>query len=347
MVIPARALRWSFVRSCAHSAFQFVTTVFFILCLVLPGQTRLVAQDDDDVVRVNTDLIVFPVRIREKRNQTSVPFTQNDISLKDPDGITSGVYFSAGVDRVALVFALDESGSLREIMSQQQAAAMSLFSRFGNRSTVAVLRFSDSPQLVAPFSTDLALATTAFKFPAARDRHTAIFDAAAKAITTFETLPRVRGERRIVILISDGLDTVSRSKPAEVVRRAIESQVSFYVIHIPLFEPRDDRLAVRPPAKGFRELAEKTGGGYFLAGDSKTALTPNKDHDLTAVFNAIEADLRSQYLIGFYIAEGARKGGTHKVSIALTRQGATYSVAQYGYARSHNFVVNLAPRKSN
>jgi Ca-activated chloride channel family protein len=267
--------------------------------------------------------------------------------LKDPDKVTSGVYLSAGVDRVALVFALDESGSLREIMSQQQAAAMSLFSRFGGRSHVAVLRFSELTKLVAPFSTDPTLATSAFKFSAARDRHTAIFDAAAKAITTFDTLPRVRGERRIVILISDGLDTVSRSKPSEVIRQAIENQVSFYVIHIPLFEPRNDRLAVRAPSRGFRELAEKTGGSYYLAGNPKTALAPDKDQDLTTVFNAIEADLRSQYLFGFYIAEGARKGGTHKVAIGLTRSGATYSVRQSDYARSHNFVVNLAPRKSN
>jgi hypothetical protein len=53
--------------------------------------------------------------------------------------------------------------------------------------------------------------------------------------------------------------------------RAREKSVSFYVIHLPLFEPRDGRLVVRPAAEGFRGLAEKTGGKYFLATDSPLA----------------------------------------------------------------------------
>ncbi len=65
------------------------------------------------------------------------------------------MYFSPGADRVALMFALDQSGSLREIISQQQEAALALFSRFGERSSVAVLRFSDTSSLAAPFTKDL------------------------------------------------------------------------------------------------------------------------------------------------------------------------------------------------
>jgi hypothetical protein len=79
-----------------------------------------------------------------------------------------------------------------------------------------------------------------------------------------------------VILISDGLDTRSRTSADSVINAAQEQRVSFYVIHLPLFEPRDGHLAVRPPSKGFRELAEKTGGKYFLVGDVKSALLPRR-----------------------------------------------------------------------
>ena len=70
------------------------------------------------------------------------------------------------------------------------------------------------------------------------------------------------------MLISDGLDTISRTSADSVINAALEQRVSFYVIHLPLFEPIDGRLAVRRPSKGFRELAEKTGGKYFLVGDA-------------------------------------------------------------------------------
>ena len=108
----------------------------------------------------------------------------------------------------------------------------------------------------------------------------------------FDTLTPVRAERRIVILISDGLDNSSRTSADSVIDAAIARRVSFYVIHLPLFEPRDGRLAVRRPSKGFRDLAEKTGGKYFLVGDAKSALQPQAN-DLTPIFQAIEEVLEA------------------------------------------------------
>ena len=327
---------------------RFTPLLLVATCLVLLCPPTGFGQDnDDDVIRVNTDLIVFPIRIRDKNTKNPIPFSEKDLSLKDPDRVTSSLYFAAGTDRIALMFALDQSGSLREIVSQQRTAALELFSKFSNRSNVAVLRFSENAKVAVPFGQDFDAAKAAFDFPVARNRYTAIFDAAATAIDTFQSLPRSLGERRIVILISDGLDNFSRIKPDSIIRQAIEDQISFYVIHLPLFEPVDDRLQVRRPSKGFRELAEKTGGSYFLAGNVKNALSPVKNVDLGPVFAAIEQDLRSQYLVGFYVAEGARKGGLHKISIGMTRPGVTYSLGQYGYSKSHDFFVDFTPRKRN
>jgi hypothetical protein len=160
----------------------------------------------------------------------------------------------------------------------------------------------------------------------------------------FETLPRVRAERRIVILISDGLDNSSRTKPSAVIDDALKNRVSFYVIHLPLFEPRDGRLAVRTPTKGFRDLAEKTGGKYFLAGDAKAALAPVKDIDLSAIFQAIEDDLKSQYLLGFYLGETANDGQKHRFSLGLPA-GLEYQFGRLGYSRKHEFFVHR-PREA-
>ena len=187
--------------------------LFLLVCLQSAAYpTRTIAQqtdDEDEVVRVNTDLLLFPVRIRDKKGQAVAGLTDQDLSLKDEDKVTTGLYFSPGADRVALMFALDQSGSLREIIAQQQEAALALFSRFGERSSVAVLRFSDTASLATPFTKDLDAARAAFRFSAAPNQHTAIFDAAAESVKTFEDLPKVRSERRIVILISDGLDNRS------------------------------------------------------------------------------------------------------------------------------------------
>jgi Ca-activated chloride channel family protein len=317
-------------------------------CVADP-QTTLHAQEpknDDDVVRVNTDLLLFPVRIRDKKGQAVAGLTEQDLSLKDQDQVTTGLYFSPGADRVALLFALDQSGSLRQVITQQRDAALALFSRFGGRSSVAILRFSETASLIAPFTKDLDAARAAFRFSAAPNQQTAIFDAAAQSLKAFDDLPPVRAERRIVVLISDGLDTRSRTSADTVINTALEKRVSFYVIHLPLFEPRDGRLEVRRPSKGFKELAEKTGGRYFLVGDAKSALMP-KENDLTPIFQAIEEDLKSQYLLGFYISESSRDNRKHVFSLEMKPEGVEYSVGGRGYSRTQKFMINLPPSVKN
>lgn len=297
---------------------------------------------DDEIVRVNTELLLFPIRVRDKRKPQQ-KLTEADLTLRDEDRVTNGLYFSAGADRLALVFALDESGSLREIISQQREAALALFGRFGEKSRVAVLRFSGSPALVADFGRDLEAVRSAFNFPARPNQRTAIFDAAAAAVRSFDSLPRIRSERHIVILISDGLDNASSAKAESIIKAALDKRVSFYVIHLPLFTPRDGRLAIRSPAKGFRELAERTGGKVFVAGDARSALA-SAPVNLAPVFQAIEDDLKGQYLVGFYIGEAANDGRKHRFSLRLPA-GVEYQFGHLEYSRQHEFFVHR-PREA-
>lgn len=359
MLLRAASLKTNLLnlRLVCFSIFSVRYLLSFILALLAVTALQpgiLQAQEpvtDDEVVSVNTNLLVFPIRIRDKRGPAATTLAERDLVLKDEDHVTRGLYLYPGADRVSLVFALDQSGSLREIISQQREASIALFGRFGEKSRVAIIRFAEKPSLVTPFGRDTSTAREAFTFPVAVNQHTAIFDAAAAAVNAFEKLSRVRSERRIVILISDGLDNASTTKASSVIAAAFQRQISFYVIHLPLFEPRDGQLAVRTPAKGFRDLAEKTGGKYFLVGDSRSALAPqtsSANNDLTPVFRAIEEDLRNQYLLGFYIGEGLRDGRRHRFTLSVP-SGVEYQVGGYGYSRTHEFfnvTSPSAPQKS-
>jgi Ca-activated chloride channel homolog len=321
--------------------FLFATTISLI------GSTGAYAQTepavDDEILRVSTDLLLFPVRVKDARGGTPGSLTEKDLKLKDEDQVTSGLYFSFGVDRVAMIFALDESGSLRDAISQQAEAALSLYRQFSNKSNIAVLHFAEAATVASPFSHNPDAALDAFNLSVRANEHTAIFDAAAKAIEMFDALPKVRTERRIVVLISDGLDNTSKTKFETVIEAARRRPpVSFYVIHLPLFEPRDGRLMVRRPAKGFRELAEKTGGKYFL--NSSPPLNPSAKIDLAPFFQAIEDDLKSQYLLGFYLNEKANDGGRHIFSLSMP-PGVEYQWGILGYSRTHKIFVQR-PREA-
>lgn len=314
-----------------------------ILAIISFQNTKAQEPDATDVVRVDTHLVVIPIRVRDKRGQAVAGLTQDDLTLKDEDNATTGLYLYRGADRVSLVFALDQSGSVREIMNQQRDAALALFGQFGEKSQVAVMRFAEQPNLALPFGRDLDATRAAFSASSASNRHTAIFDAAAAATKLFETLPRIRSERRLVILISDGLDTASTVKPKAVIEAALKKQVTFYVIHLPLFTPRDGRLKVRTPAKGFREIAEKTGGKYFLVGNTAAPLASQANIDLSAVFRAIEEDLKSQYLLGFYTKESSNDGRMHRLVIGFPA-GVEYQFGGFGYSQRHDLFI--APTNS-
>lgn len=332
---------WAFFRLNERKLVSHIALLTIFACLCFSAQPVTAQEtEEEDVVRVNTDLLLFPIRIRDKKGRAVAGLTEQDLTLKDDEKVTTGIYFAPGADRVAMLFALDQSGSLQQIITQQRDAALALFSRFSDRSSVAILRFAENANLVVPFTKDRENARAGFRFRAAPNQRTALFDAAAHSLNAFDDLEPVRAERRLVILISDGLDNQSAIRPDSIIDVAIDKRVSFYVIHLPLFEPIDGRLEVRRPAKGFRELAEKTGGKYFMVGDRKSALMP-REIDLTPIFDAIEEDLKSQYLLGFYIAESARDNQRHVFSVSLKPESMKYSVGRFGFERTHKFMINL------
>lgn len=311
--------------------------VFFVAGLLVTGLLRpCMAQEpgDGDVIRVRTDLVTVPTIVADSKGRRVFGLAQADFTVQVDGRNVKLDHFSTGTDRVVLAFLLDASGSARDYLTKQREAALALFSRFGTGSQIAVVRFSDKVDLAVPFTDDIANARSGFDFPAVVGRHTAIFDSAVKTIQMFAQRKNDPTERHIIILTSDGLDTASTTKASDVIRRAQAAGISLYVIHFPLFVPTNGHLGIRPTAKGFRELADKTGGSYFIAGDVKSALDPNAQYDLSSVFKSIEEDLASQYLLGFYPTAESIDGRWHQISVGLGHRKRAYDVRAFrdGYS---------------
>jgi len=284
--------------------------------LILLGQSVSTKQDDE-VVHVRTDLITVPVRVFDNRRKRIESLSKNDFEILVDGKSVSIDYFAAGAEKLALMFALDQSGSVREIIAKQRKAALDLFRHFGARGEVAVVRFDDHATLAANFTRNSGTAEAAFEFSPSMDKHTAIFDSVASALSFFKERRSDPVERLILIVISDGLDTFSRIGWREATEAAVRSNVSIYSVQIGLFSPVGGRLEIRKPSKGFKELAERSGGGFFVIGDRSTALIPGADVDLGPVFGEIEAELRNQSILGFYPGSGLRDGARHTIEVRL------------------------------
>jgi len=309
-------------RRCARaSALLFKTFALLLLLQLCPGTA--LAQDDtpedpDEVVRVGVDLVTVPFFVTDSRGRRVAGLARENFEVTDNGARVETSYFAAGAEHVSLLFLLDASGSTRDIITAQRETALALFSHFGAGSRVAVMQFRERAELKLDFTRDLRRARPAFQIDSLAESRTAIFDAALAAARAFTSKPREATERRIVVLISDGLDNASAAAFERAVEEARAAGVTFYCIHLPLYTPRDGRLVARRASKGFRELAERTGGQFFVVGDARTALDPRGEHDLRPVFQSIAEDLRGQYVVGYHASAAPQQPGTHRVVVRLT-----------------------------
>ena len=117
-------------------------------------------------------------------------------------------------------------------------------------------------------------------------------------------LSRSLGQRRrAIILLTDGNDTSSRVTRAEAIDRALNAETVIYAIGI------GDRSRDGIDKKKLDDVAEKTGGRAFY---------PKKSTDLTAAFEEIEQELRSQYLIAYSSTNKQRDGKFRTLKIEVT-----------------------------
>lgn len=146
-----------------------------------------------------------------------------------------------------------------------------------------------------------------------RTRATALYD------TVFAAAEKLKGalnSRRVVVVMSDGLDTTSGHKLEEVVRLLRESDVIVYAVGIyggndpggpsnvpPLYwqSSKDGRDVLE-------EMAAATGGRVFFPADAK---------EFAAAFDAIAVELRHQYELGVRLGDGdgAKKPLALKVKV--------------------------------
>lgn len=304
--------------ACIYSpALALSLTLTFIICTAQPVTPTIKATQDEEVLRVRTDLVTVPLFVLDRGGRRVVGLSAGDFELYDEGQRVEPSYFAAGAERVALLFLLDASGSSRESIMRQRDAALGLFERFGRRSRVALIHFDEKATLTLDFTPDSDAARSAFIFNSRDDSRTAIFDAALSALQAFRDDTAHNGERRIIVLISDGLDNISRTRPKAIITEARRRNISFYVIHLPLYRVMHGGVSMRRPSDGFRDLAEKTGGQFLVVGDKRAALDPTTNYDLRPVFDTVAADLGAQYVLGFHASDEGRTTGKRRLSIRL------------------------------
>jgi Ca-activated chloride channel family protein len=263
----------------------------------------------EDVVMINTPAYMEELNVHLVELPTTVVVDGrpvHDLSQKSFKLLDEGKAVSiAKFDRVtnlplSIGMAIDASGSMMNRMEEAQKAGAQFFENVMKRGDKAfVVAFATQPQLVQKWSPKVADAHAALAKLRAEDK-TALYDAIVYSLYNFHG---IRGQKALVV-ISDGKDTASSFTYDQTLEYARRTGVPIYGVGIGI---RSNEADVRFKLD---RICRETGGATFYIEQAR---------DLQRVYDDIQAELRSQYILGFYPSPDVKQGKWREVTVQVDR----------------------------
>ena len=216
---------------------------------------------------------------------------------------TISVFDKESAVPLSIALAIDTSLSTRHDLPLEQASAKR-FARAIMRpvDALSVFGFSETVLQSTSYTSDLKRIDDGIdhiRLGAA----TALFDAVFLAS---RSLDRRQG-RKVLVLITDGGDTVSKVDYKEAVRAAEEAEGIVYSIIVVPIENSAGRETGGEHA--LIQLSEDTGGKYYYA----TSMS-----QLDEAFRQISDELRTQYLLAYYPSERTSNSQFRRIQVSVS-----------------------------
>jgi Ca-activated chloride channel homolog len=289
-----------------------------VSCAMLLVVVLAAGQADEQMLMVNVDLVNIYFTVCNKKGRPIGNLARENFSIFEDENRQVITNFSRETDvPLTIVLLIDTSGSVRYKLSfEQDAATQFLYSSLRpGRDKAAMFTFETTVDLRQDYTDDAQLLVNAVRKTRAGGG-TRLYDALYFILNkTFAG----REGRRGIILLTDGEDNSSRRSPQEVVEAAQRNNVAIYAISVNSFGTPVNEAA---RSDGVLEMfAAETGG---------TAFFPTGPKELSAYFQMISNELRSQYTVAYRSTNEKRDGSFRKVRIDVKH--AHYSVhSRSGY----------------
>jgi Ca-activated chloride channel family protein len=282
----------------------------FIAFLLLPlaGHALLAQQAPspnrpETTLRVDVKLVNVYVTVTDAHGAPVAGLKKDNFTVLE-DGRTQliSVFDKESALPLSIALAVDTSLSTRHDLPLEQASAKR-FARTIMRPVDALSVFSFSEAVSqAPYTADLRRIEEGIdhvRLGAA----TALYDAVYLAS---RSLDRRQG-RKVLVLITDGGDTVSKVDYKEAARAAEEAEALVYSIIVVPIENSAGRETGGEHA--LIQLSEDTGGKYYYA----TSMSQLDD-----AFRQISDELRTQYLLAYYPSQHATNSQFRRIQVQVS-----------------------------
>jgi Ca-activated chloride channel homolog len=274
----------------------------------------------DDVVKVETDLVTTLFTAVDKERRFVTTLRAKDVRISENGVLQDVSLFERETDRpLSIVILVDASKSQERTIPEERRAAKKFVNAVvrPDRDQVAVVSFTGEPKVELPPSNNLTSINAAIDnleigvppegcnadILSSEDLrcYTGIWDSVAAST---KGMSKVTGKesRRVIILLTDGDDTSSKTERDAAIKIAVSNDIVIYGIGV------GDPELYKIERGSLRKLAEKTGGRAFFLDEGM---------DLDAAFAQIQEEMRSQYVIAYSPKNKARDGSYRKLKLEI------------------------------
>jgi Ca-activated chloride channel family protein len=264
---------------------------------------------DDDVVRVNTELVVLNVTVTDSGGKYVPGLKARDFKIYE-DGkevpLSSISTFGFQETPFASVVLLDTSGSMDSRLTLARSAAIRFLDGLRDEDVAAVFRFDTKVEQLQDFSSGRDLAPLVYGIKA--NGMTVLNDAIVAAAKALQDRPE---KRKAIVVLSDGVDTFSAASSSKALDQALALGAGIYTVDM----SANDGPSLRnvQSAAVLKNFADKT-GARFVASPGGQALRD--------AFASISEELGHQYTIAYRPINRTRDGKWRTIEVKVAREGA-------------------------
>jgi Ca-activated chloride channel homolog len=268
-----------------------------------PARRAALAQQDDEVITVESDLVVLNVTATDAGGAYVRGLRRQDFKVFEDGREQMVTNFGEEETPFAVALLLDTSGSMEKRVSLARSAAIRFLDGLRADDAAAVYSFNSKIAQVQDFSNSRDLSPKAFDLGA--EGMTVLYDAVLRAAEDLSKRPE---KRRAILVLSDGADTRSSASHEKALNAALAANATIYTVD--MGQPAGGSSIALSAAGALRNFASKS-GGRFVA-------TPG-GQALREAFAEIVEELSNQYTLGYRPTNRARDGRWREIEVKIER----------------------------
>ncbi|MEP6706969.1 MAG: VWA domain-containing protein [Pyrinomonadaceae bacterium] len=253
-------------RAFSVLAFSCVIALALVASGILPGHYA-VGQAGRRAHSANEGASVLNV-IATRDDRSSEPVTGKQVALYD-NGVEQSIKsFSIDPSPSRLVLLVDNSLTIRADVEKLEEATREFAYEIYEGDKLLIVGYDDQAEIVADWTDDAKQIETSLKsFRKKGDPH--LFDALSAVAE--EALRPLSGQKRVIVVISDGLDRGSKTKFTEALNALQDMDIAVYAVQAPDRTRGAMRRDQPKPVQVIDQLASGTGGRVFPIDEARAA----------------------------------------------------------------------------